>query len=62
MTMKGCKTIAECAIRRYLIDYGPELAFIDLKMDGREGTITDANGDSLTLVYDSKEKCVYVKE
>lgn len=62
MTIKGCKTIAEYAIRRYLIDQGFQLAFFDLDMCENEGTVTDCNGDSLTFVYDSKERCVYVKD
>lgn len=28
LTIKGCKTIAEYAIRRYLIDQGFQLAFL----------------------------------
>lgn len=61
MTIKGCKTIAEYAIRRYLIDQGFQLAFFDLDICENEGAVTDCNGDSLTLVYDNKEKCVHIK-
>ena len=62
MTIKGCKTIAKYAIRRYLIDQGFQLAFFDLDMCENEGTVVDCNGDSLTFVYDSEKKYVYVKE
>ena len=55
MTIKGCKTIAEYAIRRYLIDQGFQLAFFDLDMCENEGTVVDCNGDSLTFVYDSEK-------
>lgn len=61
MTIKGCKTIAEYAIRRYLIDQGFQLAFFDLDMCENEGTVVDCNGDSLTFVYDSEKKYVCVK-
>ncbi len=61
MTIKGCKSIAEYAIRRYLVDQGFQIAFFDLEMQNNEGKVTDCNGDSLTLVYDSGEKSVYMK-
>lgn len=62
MTIKGCKTIAEYAIRRFLIEQGFQLAFFDLDMCENEGTVTDCNGDSLTFVYDSEKRTVCMKE
>ena len=35
---------------------------ISLEMEGNTGILKDNNGDTLTLVYDATEKCVYVKE
>lgn len=62
MPIKGCKTIAEYAFRRWMIEQGLEEKFFSLEITGNEGTITDMNKDTLTLVYVSGEKCVYVKE
>ncbi len=59
--IKGCKSIAEYAIRQYLIDQGCWLAFFDLNVCGNEGTLTDRSGDSLVLVYDNSNKSVRIK-
>lgn len=62
MTIKGCKSIAEYAIRRWMREHGFVEEYFSLEMDGASGVLKDNNGDTLTLVYDSTEKCVYVKE
>lgn len=61
MLNNGYKSIAEYAIRTYLAKRGVILKYFTLKMDGREGILTDKNGDSITLVYDHDQKNVYVK-
>lgn len=60
--IKGAKSIAEYAIRRYLAEQGIIMSNFALRMEGREGILTDRNGDSVTLVYDSLQKSVYLKE
>lgn len=60
--IKGCKSIAEYAIRRFLIEQGFQLSFFDLDMCENQGTLIDCNGDSLTFIYDNEKKCVYTKE
>ncbi len=62
MAIKGCTTIAEYAFRRWMCDQGFAEGYFTLEMSGNEGTVRDSNGDTLLLVYDSNEKCVYVKE
>lgn len=62
MTIKGCKSIAEYAIRRWMREQGFAEGYFSLEMDGASGVLKDNNGDTLTLVYDPTEKCVYVKK
>lgn len=62
MILRGCRTIAEYAIRRWMAQQGFAEGYFILQMVGEEGIITDKNGDMLTLVYNHEEKCVYVKE
>ena len=57
----GYKSIAEYAIRKRLAESGAVMRHFTLKMEGREGTLTDENGDSITLVYDNDQKAVYEK-
>lgn len=59
MAMEGAKSIAEFAIRRYLTELGIPMKHYTLSMDGRVGTLTDKNGDSITLEYDNRRKAVY---
>ena len=61
MLINGYKSIAEYAIRKRLAESGVIMKHFTLEMKGREGTLTDANGDSITLVYDSDQKTVYEK-
>lgn len=60
--IKEAKSIAEYAIRKWLLDHNFALECFELKIDGNEGIVTDRNGDSLTFVYDKKSREVYVKE
>lgn len=60
--IKGAKTIAEYAIRKWLQDENFVMSEFQLVMSGNEAKLTDRNKDTLTLVYDSDSKTVYVKE
>lgn len=60
--IKGAKSIAEYAIRKWLQDQNFVMSCFELTMDGNEAVLTDRNNDTLTLVYDSTSKTVYVKE
>lgn len=56
--IKECKTIAEYAIRKWMETEGFVLARFDLRINGNEGVITDINGETLHVTYDSKTKQV----
>lgn len=62
MTIKGCKSIAEYAIRRWMERENFAEGYFTVEMNGNEGTITDRTGDALVLVYDPVVKDVFVKE
>lgn len=62
MAVRGAKTIAEYAIRRWLTEQNFDMEYFTLTMDGNAGTLEDHQGDSLTLVYDSVTKAICVKE
>ena len=62
MAIKGAKTIAEYAIRKYLEEEGFVLGFFTLSMNGNVGTLTDHKGEKLTLIYDPVSKSVHAKE
>lgn len=62
MAIKGCKTIAEYAFRRWMERNNFVMQFFELTINKNEGIITDANGETLVLVYDSEAKEVFVKE
>ncbi len=61
MSIKGARTIAEYAIRRWMICQGFATEFFDVAMDGNKATVTDRNKESLVLVYDTDSRSVYVK-
>lgn len=61
MTIKGCKSIAEYAMRRWMADHNFVSGYFTLEVTGNEGIITDKTGESIKLVYDTSDKCVYTK-
>lgn len=62
MAIKGCKTIAEYAIRKWMQEQGFLEMFFTLRMKGHVGFLEDLSGDSLRIVYDERTKRVYVEE
>lgn len=60
--IKGTKTIAEYAIRRWLESQRFEMNMFSLEMKGNKGILRDSNGDSMTLVYDKESKEIWIKE
>ena len=60
--IKGTKTIAEYAIRRWLENQRIEMNMFSLEMKGNKGILRDSNGDSMTLVYDKESKEIWIKE
>lgn len=62
MAIKGCKSIAEYAIRRWLESNNFAMQYFELEMSGNEGTVTDRAGETMVLVYDSETKSVYIKQ
>lgn len=62
MVIKGAKTIAEYAIRKWLREQGFVLGLFILDMNGNEGILTDYKGEKLTLIYDPVSKSVRTKE
>ncbi len=60
--IKGAKSIAEYAIRKWLESQGFVMEFFDLKICGNEGILTDSQGESMALVYHSDTKSVSVKQ
>lgn len=59
MAIKGAKTIAEYAIRKWMAQEGFVTECFRLEMIGpHEAEIRDSNGDALRLVYDSASKMV----
>ncbi|MDY4405232.1 hypothetical protein [Blautia sp.] len=59
--IKGATSIAEYAIRKWLQDQNFVMSCFELTMNGSEAVLTDRNNDTLTLVYDSSSKTVYVE-
>lgn len=62
MVIKGAKTIAEYAIRSWLLQQNFAMEYFDLAMDGNKGVLKDQSGDELILVYDAEKRAVYVSE
>lgn len=60
--IKGAKSIAEYAIRKWLQSEGFEMHYFKLTVHNNEAMIVDSAGDTLRLVYDNDTKSVYVKE
>ena len=53
--IKGAKSIAEYAIRKWILEQNLAMDFFILTMDGNVGKLSDQAGDSLKLVYDGDE-------
>ena len=60
--IKGAKSIAEYAIRKWLQSDGFEMRYFKLTVHDNEALIVDSAGDTLWLIYDNDTKSVYVKE
>lgn len=60
--IKDAKTIAEYAIKKWLIKEGIALEFFKLEIYGNQSILTDVKGESLTLEYLPESKSVIVKE
>ena len=60
--IKGAKSIAEYAIRKWLQSEGFEMRYFKLTAHNNEAMIVDSAGNTLWLIYDNDTKSVYVKE
>lgn len=52
MAIKGAKTIAEYAIRKWLQNEGFVMEHFEFTMNGNEAEVKDTCGNAITLVYD----------
>ena len=59
MAIKKVKSFAEYAVRQWLAERGMSEKDFSVEMDGRVALVTDANGDTTTLEYDSRQRIVY---
>lgn len=59
--MKGCKTIAEYMVKKWMESNGFVMSEFSVKMIGDEAEITDRAGDKMTVLYNQKLKSVQVK-
>lgn len=63
MAIKGTKTIAEYAIRKWLENEGFVMECFQLDFTGEcEAIIKDKQGDSLRLIYDKSRRAVFPVE
>ena len=60
--VKGAKTIAEYAIRKWLQDHEFEMDYFELKVDGNTGIVTDMNSERMFLIYKDGEVFVEFDE
>lgn len=60
--IKGCKSIAEYAIRRWLMEHNFEMSCFTLTMNGNKGLLEDRNKDTMILVYNKDTRTVSVEE
>lgn len=60
--IKGAKSIAEYAIRKWLQSECFDMRYFKLTMEGNEALVEDGTRNTLRLVYDNDTKSVYVKE
>lgn len=59
--IKGAKSIAEYAIRKWLLEQNFAMEFFELSMQGNKGVLKDSTGESMTLIYDADSKSVYIE-
>lgn len=60
--MKGCRTIAEYAIKKWMEDNGFVMEYFTVEMCGNESIITDKTGESMKVSYKPEIKKVEVKD
>lgn len=60
--VKGAKSIAEYAIRKWLLNQGFVMEYFELEVKDNEGLIKDRNGDSMVLVFDPITKTVFTED
>ena len=60
--IKRAKSIAEYAIRRWLLNQGFAMEYFKLSINGDKGYLEDRDGEMLTLVYDGLTKSVYIED
>lgn len=60
--VKGAKTIAEYAIRKWMHDHEFVMSCFTLEMNGNTGRITDTNGERMYLIYKDGEVFVEFDE
>ena len=57
--IRGAKTVAEYAIRKWLENEGFVMEYFKLEFTGaREAMVLDGSGDSLRLMYDPETRTV----
>lgn len=61
MGIKGAKTIAEYAMKRWAVEQGFVMEHFTLTVSGNNGKLEDRHGDSIMLVYDRETKTVHVE-
>lgn len=61
MVIKGAKTIAEYAMKRWAAEQGFVMEHFTLTVSGNNGKLEDRHGDSIMLVYDRETKTVHVE-
>lgn len=62
MAFKEAKSFAEAAARKWMAENGMSEENFNVLMNGRRALLTDANGDSITLMYDGTTREVTVEE
>ena len=62
MSIKGVKSIAEYAIRKWLQEENFVMSNFTLTMNENEGILKDRLGETLKIRYDRDTKSVYIDE
>lgn len=62
MTIKGVKSVAEYAIRKWLQGENFIMSNFTLTMNENEGLLKDKSGETLRIRYDGDTKSVYIDE